>query len=345
MLPAKGPWEHPYYAIEDAFLNVTFTDTAGETHSIGVRHKVTGDGPPLVLVHGLMTSSYSFRYVLEPLGRRYRVFAPDLVGAGLSDKPLDFTYSVENVARFLAAYIRGVSRDPVYLVGNSLGGLYSLRALMLDRQRPTPLRSVVRPLARRFVLMHAPGYPLVRTRLLSTIFSTPGLGFAAAALVARSAHKFPQAFVAKNMHYARKDMMSEEECTEYGRLFETLDGARVFAKILEESLDPEEHARIIAELRTRATPGNKLECPIKILYARKDVMVPPSFGPLFHGDLPGSELVWMDDVSHFLHVDAPERTVAEITSFDPDYVDQVEGIISVRSGRFRAASTTGEEKA
>lgn len=339
MLPAKGPWEHPYYAIEDTFLNVTFTDTSGRTHSIGVRHKVTGDGdgPPLVLVHGLMTSSYSFRYVLEPLGRRYRVFVPDLVGAGLSDKPLDFTYSVENVARFLAAYIRSVSREPVYLVGNSLGALYALRALMLDGPRP--------PLARRFLLMHAPGYPLVRTRLLSTIFATRGLGPAAAALVARSAHRFPRAFVAKNVHYARKDMMSEEECAEYGRLFETLDGSRVFAKILEESLDPEEHGRIIAELRARKASRETLACPIKVLYARKDVMVPPSFGPRFHADLPGSELVWMHDASHLLQVDAPERTVTEITKFDPDYADQVEGIISVRSVRFRSSPPPAEEKA
>ncbi|MDF2691925.1 MAG: putative hydrolase, partial [Labilithrix sp.] len=104
MLPARGPRPHSYYAIEDTFLNVTFVDDVGESRRIGVRHKVTGEGPPLVLVHGLMTSSYSWRYVLELLGRRYRVFAPDLVGAGLSDKPLELRYSVENVGRFLAAY-------------------------------------------------------------------------------------------------------------------------------------------------------------------------------------------------------------------------------------------------
>src|SRR5262249_30997599 len=145
-------------------------------------------------------------------------------------------------------------------------------------------------IARRFVLMHAPGYPLVRTRLLSSIFHAPALGSAAAELLARSAHRFPQAFVAKNLHYARKDMMSEEECAEYGRLFETLDGARVFAKILEESLDPTEHARIIGELRARTSAGRRpVPCPIRLLYARKDFMVPPSFGHRFHADLPGSE--------------------------------------------------------
>lgn len=293
-------------------MNVSFTDSVGESRRICVRHKVTGDGPPMVLVHGLMTSSYSWRYVLESLGRRYRVYAPDLVGAGLSDKPLDLRYSVENVARFLVAYIRTVSKAPVYLVGNSLGGLYALRALMKDGG------SVAQPsIARRFVLMHAPGYPLVRTRLLSSIFQAPALGPAVAELVARTAHRFPETFVAKNVHYSRPEMMSQEECAEYGRLFETLDGARVFAKILEESLDPEEHAAIIGELEARAKHGPPLPCAVKILYARKDVMVPPSFGPRYHEDIPGSELVWMDDASHFLHVDAPERTVHEITSFDP----------------------------
>ena len=328
MLPATGPRPHPYYGIEDAFVNVSFKDELGELRRIGVRHKVTGDGPPMVLVHGLMTSSYSWRYVLAPLGRRYRVFAPDLVGAGLSDKPLDLRYSVDNIARFLASYVRTVSKEPVYLVGNSLGGLYSLRALMQDGPaRLDPRRyegpqsraheDVGAPIARRFVLMHAPGYPLVRTRVLSSIFHAPALGPAVAEILARTAHRFPEAFVAKNVHYAHTDIMSQEECTEYGRLFETLEGARVFAKILEESLDPVEHAAIIAELRRRARSGPRIPCPVKVLYAKKDVMVPPEFGPRFHEDIPGSELVWMDDASHFLHVDAPERTVREIMSFDP----------------------------
>jgi pimeloyl-ACP methyl ester carboxylesterase len=303
VLPEKGPWPHPYYKIDDAFVDVGFEDAEGNARRVRVRHKALGDGPTMVLVHGLMTSSYSWRFVLEPLARRYRVLAPDLVGAGSSDKPTDMVYSVENVARFLDAYLRSVSREPVYLVGNSLGGLYCVRAL----QMPESER-----IARRFVLMHSPGYPFYRTRALHAVLGTPGLGSLMASFVAKTAHKFPLKFVEKNVHYARKDMMSKEECAEYARLFETLDVAKVFARILDESLDPEEHAAIIAELVAK-----KLPCPVKILYARKDVMVPPRFGPLYHRDMPGSELVWMDDASHFLHVDAPERTVEQILSFDP----------------------------
>jgi pimeloyl-ACP methyl ester carboxylesterase len=306
MLPAKGPWPHPYHDLPDAFVEVAFTDAEGNERHVRVRHKTLGDGPPLVLVHGLMTSSYSWRYVIDALSRRYRVFTPDLVGAGKTDKPSDLVYSVANVARFLAAYVREVAKEPVYLVGNSLGGLYSVRALLDEGAS----------LARRFVLMHAPGYPTARTRALNALLGAPVLGPGLASLVARVSHRWPRTFVAKNVHYLRKDMMSEEECTEYGELFATIEGARVFARILLESVDPTEHASIIGELRARAQAGTAFPCPVRILFARKDVMVPASFGPLFHADIPGSELVWVDDASHFLQVDAPERTVEQIVSFD-----------------------------
>lgn len=308
MLPAKGPWPHPYYDVPDELVDVAFTDERGARRVVRVRHKVLGDPalPKLVLIHGLMTSSYSWRHVMQPLSKTYRVLIPDLVGSGKTDKPGDLVYSCANVARFLAAYVDTVAGEPVYLVGNSLGGLYSVRAL-LDRGRA---------LARRFVLMHSPGYPFYRTRLLHTLIGAPALGPALSALTVSIMTRFPKTFVAKNVHYLRKDMMSEEEATEYGFQFATKDSARVFLRILEESIDPDEHARIIGELVARKRNNEPFPCPVRILYARKDVMVPASFGPLYHADIPGSELVWMDDTSHFLQVDSPERTVDQIVSFD-----------------------------
>jgi pimeloyl-ACP methyl ester carboxylesterase len=299
-LPDKGPWEHGYYAISDECIDVQFTDEEGRDRVVRVRHKVVGAGEPIVLIHGLMTSSYSWRYVLDPLAKRYRVFAPDLVGSGASEKPLDYRYSIANQARFIAAYVRSIAKEPVYLVGNSLGGLYCLQALLNDES-----------LARRFVIMHSPGYPLVRTAVSSLLFRAPGLGAGARWLIAQAAHRHPKWFIAKNVHYARTDMMSHEETQEYGRIFDTLDHARVFAKILDESLTAKEHAAVIARLRS-APP----KLPVLLLWARKDVMVPPDFGPKYAADLPGSKLVWFDDASHFMHVDTPERVVDELVAFD-----------------------------
>jgi pimeloyl-ACP methyl ester carboxylesterase len=46
-----------------------------------VHYREHGKGEPLLLIHGLMTTSYSWRYVYSALGSRYRIIAPDLPGA------------------------------------------------------------------------------------------------------------------------------------------------------------------------------------------------------------------------------------------------------------------------
>jgi hypothetical protein len=60
-LPDKGPWEHGYYAISDECIDVQFTDEEGRDRVVRGRNKVVGAGKPNVLIHGLMTSSNSWR--------------------------------------------------------------------------------------------------------------------------------------------------------------------------------------------------------------------------------------------------------------------------------------------
>lgn len=298
-LPQRGPWAHPYFETPSEHLDVRFRDAEGTDRVIRTHHKVEGSGPPLVLVHGLMTSSYSWRYVIGPLSARYRVFAPDLPGSGSTGAPPDLVCSVGNMGRFLSAYVQALGIDAPYLVGNSLGGLYCL-ATLLDSPE----------VAGRFVLMHSPGYPVAAARASHAVLGLPGVGAAAAWLV----RTFADALVARGVRYHRTDMMSREEVREYGRTLRRPEGARVFVRTLRESLDPAEHAAVIARLRRSARDG--FPCPVLLLFARRDALVPPAFGPRFARDIPGSTLQWVGDSSHFIQVDQPERTVAELLAFD-----------------------------
>jgi pimeloyl-ACP methyl ester carboxylesterase len=135
-------------------------------------------------------------------------------------------------------------------------------------------------------------------------------------LGAMVAHRFPHAFVARSVHYHRPDILSQEEVTEYAKLFDTPLGAEVFFRILRESLDPGEHATLIAELRARKEREQRFSFPLLLLWAKKDVMVPPSFGERFAEDIPEAVLEWMEDSSHFVHVDSPEQTVRTLLRFD-----------------------------
>ena len=77
-LPERPRLPHPYG--EAAKQEVVVE--SGAFGSVRTRVVTYGPetAPPLLLVHGLMTSSYSWRYLLEPLGSKYRLYVPDLPG-------------------------------------------------------------------------------------------------------------------------------------------------------------------------------------------------------------------------------------------------------------------------
>ena len=93
---------------------------------VNVHYTQAGEGPVVLLVHGLGTSSVTWGHNIEPLAAAgYTVLAPDLPGYGDSDKPRSLSYSPEAGARLIHDFLDALGVDRVSLVGNSAGGLIS----------------------------------------------------------------------------------------------------------------------------------------------------------------------------------------------------------------------------
>lgn len=87
-----------------------------------------GSGPVVVLLHGIASSSATFAYVVPLISGSHRVVALDLLGFGESPSPEHATYSVEEHAAAVLRTIRRLRlRDPVVLVGHSMGALIAIR--------------------------------------------------------------------------------------------------------------------------------------------------------------------------------------------------------------------------
>lgn len=81
-----------------------------------------GSGTPLLLVHGLGSSTLDWEYQIPTLSRHHRVISLDLRGHGRSDKP-DERYSIAGFAEDVAALVEHLNLSPVHLVGISMGGM------------------------------------------------------------------------------------------------------------------------------------------------------------------------------------------------------------------------------
>jgi len=109
---------YAYETFEDRYVQV------GETR---VRYWSAGSqGTPVLLVHALGASVEYWGRVITPLARTHRVYAIDLPGFGLSDKP-DAPYGEAYFAETIRGFLDAVGLQRVMLVGNSMGGAVSLR--------------------------------------------------------------------------------------------------------------------------------------------------------------------------------------------------------------------------
>lgn len=132
-----------------------------------------GDGPPLVLLHGIGHRWQAWEPVIDRLARRHEVVAVDLPGFGESRIPqdgrsLDLAATVEHVAEFLVH--QGLERP--HVAGNSLGGAVALelaasgRAASATALSPTGFQT---PAERRRALL------ILRVLRINTFAPTPVL--------------------------------------------------------------------------------------------------------------------------------------------------------------------------
>jgi len=94
---------------------------------IKTRFWALGDsGTPVLLLHGLGDSADIWKHNIKALAANHRVFAPDLVGFGFTDKP-DIEYTPEVFLRFIQDFLSACGIERCRLVGHSLGGGLTLK--------------------------------------------------------------------------------------------------------------------------------------------------------------------------------------------------------------------------
>lgn len=286
-----------------AFFDTEARELTLESAPFG-RHRVAyrtcGSGPPLLLVHGLMTTSYSWRYVLEGFAKRFTVFAPDLPGCGATEVPAHASYAAPSLAAWIGEFQEALGIPGCAAVGNSLGAYLCMRRAL---EAPDAFSALVN--------IHSPGLVEPRLRALHLALSLPGAKPALAQVVRRSRRRW----VHSNVHYYDETLKSLEEVDEYALPLSTYRGARAFVGYLADALRPADMAVFADELRERRAAGEPFPIPLLLIYSRQDKMVPPRIGEELSALIPSTEMRWLERSSHFAQVDTPEAILDLATGF------------------------------
>jgi 4,5:9,10-diseco-3-hydroxy-5,9,17-trioxoandrosta-1(10),2-diene-4-oate hydrolase len=288
---------------------------------IRVRYVRRGSGPPVVLVHGIAASAYSWAEVIPALAASHDVIALDLPGFGGSEAP-DHV-SGDRYPRVLKAFLdeRGLSR--VHLVGHSLGGAIAATFAASEPGRVD-----------RLVLIDSAGFnfaPSDRPWLLR-VAGSPAL----AAMIER----LP----------VRRRLVS------LGLRQVFHDDARVTPERIEEYVGPLARpgaARLMAGLLdTRAFLGlpeaiGRIRAPTLIVWGAQDTWVPLADADRFLAAIPGARKAVIDACGHVPQEERPQELIALLREFleenrgdAKDAEREMERETSVRSPRPSALSAS-----
>jgi pimeloyl-ACP methyl ester carboxylesterase len=157
-----------------------------EGHRLRVR--VRGEGPPLLLLHGFAGSAAGWEAASLLLAKRHSVYATDLLGFGLSDKPARADHSLAGHGRRVVGLLAALGLRGATVAGHSMGGVVAALAALADNEGrvgrlalldanfyrrngpPIPLfPPLPRLLARRFYS------PAARAASLRRCYADPGL--------------------------------------------------------------------------------------------------------------------------------------------------------------------------
>lgn len=249
-----------------------------------------GQGPPLLLLHGLGACSFSWRHNLVPLARHYRVLAPDLPAHGRTGPAPPADYRLEALAEGVLAFMdrRGVERAAV--AGNSLGGGL---ALLLAHDHPERVAALI---------LLAPAAALTRIPLTFRPLRLPGIGLLTAALL--GPWMLP---LALKLVYHRQEFVTPEVAAGYAPTFSTLAN-RLALRRLARQLEPWPLVRVQALLQG-------IRRPVALIWGAEDRILPVHQADLFKERLPQADFHLLSEVGHAPQEEAPETVNKIIIAF------------------------------
>ena len=256
-----------------------------------------GEGPAVLLIHGIAGSFDTWDPVLQALGRGCEVIAPDLLGHGRSAKPRG-DYSLGAYATGLRDLLRALNIDAVTVVGHSMGGGIAMQFAYQFPER-----------CERLVLVNSGGLGPEVTALLRAA-TLPGADLVLSVATSDRMQRLVGSALTPLRRMGLSVRPSIAQIAQHLTALQDRDSRRAFILTARSVLDM--HGQRV-DARDRLYLAALL--PTMIVWGARDRLIPVSHGEEAHELIPGSRLEIFERAGHFPHQDDPERFAEVVLDF------------------------------
>jgi pimeloyl-ACP methyl ester carboxylesterase len=265
-------------------------------HQLFVRMDVTPGRPPLLLIHGYPTASYDWVRTWPRLAERYSLYALDLLGFGLSDKPGGTRYPITLQADLCMALLDDAGVTSAHVLAHDYGDTVAQELLAREREGRLQLSSMVFLNGGLFPETHRP-------RLVQQLLARPLLGPLIAGTMSYA--KFERTMLS----IAGREPPTREELTDLWALIEPGGGRAALARLIS-----------YMEQRRQNRPrwvGALVESsvPRRLICGAVDPVSGRHLAERYRELVPDPDVVVLEDVGHYPQLEAHDRVVDEYEVF------------------------------
>ena len=266
-----------------------------EVQELSTRYLVAGEGPPMVLLHGVGTSAGEWSWVLPELARSHRVYALDLPGYDGSFEPPD--YAPAFTASFIGSFLDAVGVESAVVVGNSFGGLVALHLALSEPARVSAL-----------IMSDSAGLDRTVNPALATL-SFPRMGQMATALAKTPPGAAQRALSRALLMFARPWQIPSKWLKDQYRLAQLPNFIEATLATLRSTVGPSGQREVLLEELPR------LQMPTLIVWGIEDRVLPYWQAQDALTRLKKGSLELIPNCGHLPHVEQPERFVSILDGF------------------------------
>ena len=258
-----------------------------DIHGHRVSYRRAGEGPAILLIHGLALSSATWKYVIPALAERHTVLAPDLFGHGESAKPRG-DYSLGAHASGLRDLMVALGIERATFVGHSLGGGI---AMQLGYQFPERCE--------RLVLVASGGLGKEVNALLRAV-ALPGAEYVLPVLLTPWLRLRAEAAGGFLRRFGWRPSSTLDQVWRSYTNLTSPEGQKAFVHTVRSVID-------VAGQRVSARDRLYLasEVPTMIVWGEDDNIIPVAHARATHDAIPGSRLEILPGAGHFLPFEEP----------------------------------------
>jgi pimeloyl-ACP methyl ester carboxylesterase len=247
-----------------------------------------GEGPPVVLLHGIPTWGYLWHPIIPRLARSHRVLVPDLLGFGYSDKSDRFDRSIRYQAETIARWMEAMNIEGAAVIGHDIGGGVALRLAVLFPR-----------LLSRLCLINSVCYDSWPIEMMLQL-GLPEMNRKAnaAAITGTMRHTFKK-MSSTSLDDEILDGLVAPYSTETGKLSLIRDAAAL-------------NTNLTVELDSFLS---RINVPTLILWGEDDEYQPVKYGERLAWDIPNSRMVRLKGAGHFAMLDQQDEVEKQVLSF------------------------------